>query len=162
MYNNPGPADTEEYQLRLVQEQYELDQKLNGRDHQGCTQIYQIQSELIRPNGREASRLDQTIRDENNSDQQFILLESQEIGGAGFELGGKKNTFVRRARTQRSPDHVSDSIPGNIIDKQAQLDARQMELELDRLELLLKLIAKKNVRSMNEFDHNILVRSPSF
>jgi hypothetical protein len=54
---------------------------------------------MIRPNGREASRLDQTTRDDDNSNDQFILLETPEIAATGFELGGKKNTFVRRART---------------------------------------------------------------
>ncbi len=64
---------------------------------------------MIRPNGREASRLDQTTRDDDNSnDQNFILLETPEIAATGFELGGKKNTFVRRARTQRSPENTDE------------------------------------------------------
>ncbi len=74
---------------------------------------------MIRPKGRDGSRLDQTNRDEgisNSNCDHFVLLDSPEIAATGFEIGGlngkRNNTLMfRRARTQFSPDHsVNDKI----------------------------------------------------
>lgn len=62
------------------------------------TEHFKIQSELIRPNGREASRLDR-VEDNTTNYQYAMLFENEEIPEQGVELGEKSNTFFRRAKT---------------------------------------------------------------
>jgi len=90
------------------------------------------------------------------------LLETPEIAATGFELGVKKNTFVRRARTQRSPDYNSDKTPGNKIDKIVEETNRFRDLELNRLEMFFKLISRKNIDSVDLYDTCLMVGSQSF
>jgi hypothetical protein len=59
---------------------------------------------------------------------------------------------------EHSPDHA----PGNKIDKIVEETNRMRDLELYRLELLFKLVVRKNLDSPENYDSSVIIGSPSF